>query len=389
MKLKIRMALGAITTCALAGSAVAQTLYACDSSRALSTIDMTTGAKTIVGTISVNASTTAGLCFNPDKNVVYLTSTGNDSLYTLDLVSGTATFVGSYGDSAIVMHGLEYDCRNEVLYGVSSHNNGLYIIDQNTGAATLVGTSGLTSFSNLCYDLKNDVMFSTNSGVDSFYRMNRSNGAVALIGPLSGPTNPNGLAYDYRQDRVFLVCNNTDSLYTIDRTNGTATLVGSHAGGNLLGLVYVTNPTSHAADALTILSGTPFGGTVAETAVSDDAYFYLLNDENDPNGVVELGFSGVASDTPLKISVESAATRTDLSQFIDAFNHITGGYNNLRTSVPTLADSTEKIAVEPNSPYVTPGSGSMRLRIRWIPQADLEASDGWSESLDLVRVLAL
>jgi len=129
------LALIVLGAAVLATSASAQQLYAVDSSRALYTIDMTTGAKTLVATVSANAGTTAGLCYDPVNNIVYLTSTSNDSLYSLDLATGNATLIGLYGDSLVVMHGLEFDDSTGTLYGVSSHNNGLYTINPLTGAA--------------------------------------------------------------------------------------------------------------------------------------------------------------------------------------------------------------------------------------------------------------
>jgi hypothetical protein len=224
----------------LSGQAAAQSrLIAVDSSRALSEINMSNGSKTLIGTVSANAGTTAGLAHDRVNNIVYLTSTGNDSVYTLDILTGTATLIGAYGDAAIVMHGLEYDESTGILYGVSSHNNGLYNIDKTTGAATLIGTSGLTSFTNLGYNSDTDVMYATNSGSDSFYSMNRATGATTLIGALTGPTNPNGVAYNFDNDTMYLVDNSTDTLYTIDLTTGAATVVGSTGTGNLLGLVYI------------------------------------------------------------------------------------------------------------------------------------------------------
>lgn len=234
-----RLLRAALTVAALSSVGSAQFLVTIDSSRAISTIDPATGAKTVFATATSNASTTAGLAYDSSTRTMYLTSTGNDSLYTLDLATGTATLIGAYGNSSLVMHGLELDTSTGRLYGVSSHDNGLYAIDRNTGAATLIGTSGLTSFTNLGYDSIANVMYATNSGTDSFYRMDLATGAVTLIGPLTGPTNPNGLAFDSDTATMYLVDNSTDSLYTIDQTTGAATLVGTNGSGNLLGLAYL------------------------------------------------------------------------------------------------------------------------------------------------------
>jgi hypothetical protein len=111
----------ALLLVALAAGAAGQTMYAVDSGRALFTVDMGTGAKTQVGTVSSNAGVCGGLAADLANSIVYLTSTSLDSLFTLDLATGTATLVGLYGDSAVVMHGLEYDSSTGILYGVSSH----------------------------------------------------------------------------------------------------------------------------------------------------------------------------------------------------------------------------------------------------------------------------
>lgn len=84
----------------MAGSAFGQgVMIAVDSSRALFEINIATGAKTPIGTVSSNAGTTAGLAYDQATGTIYLTSTSTDSLYTLDLATGNATLVGFYGDS--------------------------------------------------------------------------------------------------------------------------------------------------------------------------------------------------------------------------------------------------------------------------------------------------
>lgn len=258
---------------ALAAPATAQQLLAIDSSRAISVIDATTGARQVVATASSNGGTTAGLAYDLATQTLYTTSTGNDSLYTLDVRTGTATLVGAYGNSALVMHGLEVDASTGTLYGVSSSDNGLYTIDKTTGVATLVGTTGLTSFTNLCYDLATGTMYCTNSGTDSFYSIDVATGVVTLIGALNGPTNPNGLAYHPTTGQIHLVCNSTDRLYSIDRATGQATPIGPAVSSNLLGLAYATNVgdvtrQAHACGPLSIQTiGLPVLGSNVATTV--------------------------------------------------------------------------------------------------------------------------
>ncbi len=226
----------------VAGQALAQgRLIGVDSSRALYEIDMGTAVKTQIGTVSANASTTAGLAVGAG-GTVYLTSSGNDSLYTVDLLTGNATLVGAYGDSAIVMHGLEYVGATNTLYGMSSHNGGLYTINQGTGVATLVGTTGLTSFHNLGYNSSTGVMYMTNSSTDSSYIIDLATANVTFLSGLGDPTNPNGMAFNNDNGNLYMIDNNTDDLYTINMGSGIATSIGDMGSGNLLGLAYVADP---------------------------------------------------------------------------------------------------------------------------------------------------
>ncbi len=219
-----------------------QTLFAVDSSRAFYSVDMNTGAKTLLCTVSSNAGTTGGLAYDRFNDIMYLTSTSNDSLYTLNTTTCAATLVGPYGDSTLVMHGLEYDLSTGDLYGGSNGN--LYKINKTNGAAAIVGISGLTSFLNLGYNSDTDVLYASSSGSDSFYTISRSTGAVTLIGPLVNSGNPNGMAYDYNNDIMFMVDNTADMLFKMNLATGEAVSIGSTGSGNLLGLAYVPEPAT-------------------------------------------------------------------------------------------------------------------------------------------------
>jgi len=242
----------ASVTVLLAPVVEAQThIIAVDSSRNLYEIDPATGVKTQFGTVSSNAGTCAELAIGP-SNTVYVSSTGNDSLYTVDLGTGTATLVGAYGDSAIVMHGLEYVPATNTLYGVSSHNNGLYEINQSTGVATLIGTSTLSSFSNLGWNSTTGIMYLTNSGADSLYTINLATGATTLVGALNTSTNPNGVTYDPDTGTLYMADNSTDNFYSIDMATGNASVIGSMGSGNILGLAWIDGPIPVELQSLTV-----------------------------------------------------------------------------------------------------------------------------------------
>ncbi len=248
------LTLTSCTATALAGAA-AGNLYAVDSSRALFEVNMQTGEKTPIGTVSANAGTSAGLAYRDENGTVYLTSTNNDSLYTLDLTTGAATLVGPYGDAALVMHGLEYNSQNNTMYGMSSHNAGLYTISMETGAATFVGVSGIvggSNFHNLVFASDTNTMYGVASVTDSFYSVNLNTGAFSLIGVIGGATNPNSMAFNSISNIIYVADNNTDILYRINRNTGAGTEVGPMGPGNILGLVYIP-PTVTVSGNLTLL----------------------------------------------------------------------------------------------------------------------------------------
>lgn len=254
-----KIALLTVAALAIGSAASAQgRLFALDSNRSLYDINMMTAERTLIGQVSANAGTTAGLAYDGSTGTIYLTSTSNDAVYTLDIDTGVATLIGGYGDPGIVMHGIEWDSSTGTLYGASGGGTtagNFYTIDTSTGFASLVGNNGLTSFTNLGYNSTTNTMYATNSGTDSFYSVNRATGATTLIGPLLTSTNPNGLAYNAANGLMYMVDNSTDNLYTINLQTGEATIIGFIGSGNYLGLVWIPSPGAAALLGLGALAG--------------------------------------------------------------------------------------------------------------------------------------
>ena len=146
------------TRCALAALALpsllsAQRMFVVDSSRVVSELDLVTATRTQVGTLPTAVGTSAGFAYDFSRGRLYVSSTGNDSIYLVDTTNWNAKLIGNYGvGSSVVMHGLEWDALNDQLYAASTDGS-FYTVDRLTGAATLVGNTGLTSFHNLGYDL--------------------------------------------------------------------------------------------------------------------------------------------------------------------------------------------------------------------------------------------
>lgn len=136
----------------------------------------------------------------------------------------------------------------------------------------------------------------------------------------------------------------------------------------------------------TIVDGIPFGGNVASLAASDDDKVYILNDESTSNAtIVFTGTGAPAPTTSVTVTMETSATRNDLSEFQDSFNYSSNEWVNLGGTSSSLTDVTQVRTLPGTGAAFVSGTGEVRSRIRWIPQVDLEAADGWAESTDFVK----
>ncbi len=149
-------------------------------------------------------------------------------------------------------------------------------------------------------------------------------------------------------------------------------------------LRYKTGETL-SADTFTIITGTPFGGGVPELAASDDQSAFILNDENDLNGEAEMTTTTtILTPSSLKFTFEGAATRSDITQFVELFRYSNSTWQLASLSTTALADTTVMYTATSPAQMVGP-AGILKARVRYIPQADLEAGDGWAESIDFVK----
>jgi DNA-binding beta-propeller fold protein YncE len=273
----MRTTLSVLLPCIFLVPAAAQRMFALDANRSVYELDLTTAVRTLVGTVSGNAGVAAGFTYDRVTGKLWLTSSGNDSVYLVDLTNWSASLVGNYGLGTVVaMHGIEWDSSTNTLWAMSQHNGGLYTVDQATGSATLLGLSGTIGFQNLAHAALTDTMFMTASGTDSLYTIDRATGAATLIGAMgAGAANVNGLAFDSDNQTLYATDNLTDNLYSIDTTTGAATAIGATAGTNLVGLVFVPgggrlSRVEHGCGAATIrVTGHPAIGATIETVLDN------------------------------------------------------------------------------------------------------------------------
>jgi len=204
-------------------------------------IDPATGARTLVGPIVGASSTIGALAYDDTSGVLYVSSTGNDSLYTLDLATLTTTLVGPYNIGAtVVMHGLEDVPATGKLYGKSSSLAGagdFFEIDKVTGQATPISALGFGGFGSLSY--VNGTMYAADTVGDNLHTVDLTTGVATLVGPF-GLAGAIGIGLANSAATGLLATDNTsDSLYRINLMTGAATLIGAQGAGNIISLEFV------------------------------------------------------------------------------------------------------------------------------------------------------
>lgn len=364
-------------------------LYALTSSRNLFEVNPLTIKSTNLF-IGPGTLTQASLAYDSRRQLFYMSTTSTpNALYQYNIANGNVGLIGDYGLTPNpLVHGIEYDPQMDTLWGVCSASGGdrFFRTSPIVGGAAVIGNTGVvtTGFNNLGYDSRRNVLFMTNSNLDNLYTINRATGAATLVGPHGAALSINGLAFAKDLGVLYGIENN-GNIHRINQTTGETILMGDVGTGNFLGLVYVEDQAATLENA-NITSGTYFGGTFESLLNSDNDSVFIICDENGPNGTIELRWS-TCLDTASMVhfKVETAATRTDLSEFLDVFDYNTNTWDFMLVSSPGLVDSSITAHHTASGDHIN-ALYNARTRIRWIPQEDLVAEDGWSMSIDQVTL---
>ncbi len=118
-------------------------VYAPNKADALATVDLTTGAITIVAPINGAAPnawqlniTNSGAAFISGYSDI-----SGDTLYGIDLTTATTTLIGSM--APVNLGAMGYDYKTDTIYAFNNNNKrGVYTIDRATGVATNTGITG-------------------------------------------------------------------------------------------------------------------------------------------------------------------------------------------------------------------------------------------------------
>ncbi|MCK5406142.1 MAG: choice-of-anchor D domain-containing protein, partial [Candidatus Krumholzibacteria bacterium] len=160
-------------------------------------IDTTTGAQTILGTLTpFGGERFTGMAVDPTDGSIYMTSTnvGTSSLYLVDVGTVTATWIGPIGLPGIIA--VAVDDQGE-MYAHDIVTDELVRIDKTTGTGTAVGPLGYDANfgQGMAFDLVSGQLYLAafnNATIQAELRIaDRTTGATMLVGVL-GSTVPGG-----------------------------------------------------------------------------------------------------------------------------------------------------------------------------------------------------
>lgn len=346
-------------------------------------LDPNSATPSVAFTLPGDSAILGSFTYVPSSRRVLASSTGTSELCEVDVQNNNVFGVGPFGGPPPFIHGLEA-LEGDNVFGVASLSGGNQFLRINsaTGAATAIGSTGLgIGLRNMAYDGLNSTLYLADTASLSLYSVNVITGNPTLLAPLSGPTAPGGMAFDNLSNTLYLIETN-GNLWSVNQASGICTLVGDAGSGLFQGLYFVGDEIAPPFD-VTVTSGMPFGGTLASLLASDDEKFFVLSDELEPVSALEIDcrycthvLRGVT------VSLECGATRDDVSLFIELLDVGSSQYEFVGAAQLTLGDAMLSFGAM-GSQYGDE-TGNLKMRLRAVPQADLESSDGWSVFVDLV-----
>jgi len=211
----------------------------------LITVNLSTGAGTLVGTLPSSGSTEIEFNNNTRRAFTQFPD-GSFAGQEFDITTGEA--LGNPVADGSSFTGLEW--VGSSLYGASITGargaSSLRILDPATGASTLVGPTGITNpIAGLAYDETGAVMYGITGGAggggsSNLVSVNLTTGVATVIGSVGF----NGGSLEFAQDGNLYggSTGNTGNLYRINKATGASTLVGPTGFANITGLALVIAP---------------------------------------------------------------------------------------------------------------------------------------------------
>lgn len=174
---------------------------------------------------------------------------------------------------------------------------------------------------------------------------------------------------------------------TLPIATGIRFFIGGTTPGNTVGFDNVlVAPKEVVPSSISVTQGQLLGGNAASLADDDGNKLQLICDEFESTGQVLINATSASTTaSDMLLHVVCGAGRNDLTVFVAMQNKTNNTFTNVSTTTSTLADSDIYATVSSPGNYVHSGTGAMTMRITWIPQNDVDAADGWGETIDSVH----
>jgi hypothetical protein len=203
----------------------------------------TTNPRTVGNKVNMIAVSPGGILYGESQGFINDGPPGQQ-LFTIDITTGAATLVDTLTQPIIVEGDIACDPTTGILYGVDSTGE-LLIINTTSAAVTQVGIIGTNlDLSAMTFDATGN-LWVVNSFGPTLLKVNKANAAILMTVPLD-PINQEvgGLAFS-PAGTLFHAAGTTGKLYTLNTTTGQAPTIGSLApSGGIWGLAWAPDPTS-------------------------------------------------------------------------------------------------------------------------------------------------
>lgn len=187
------LALGAVLSSIASASSL---YYVDDTTQTLNVIDTVTFNSTLIGATGVEG-TFGDMAWDRTTGTMYFVAgRSNNNLYTLDLSTGAATLVGSHGVDDLF--GLAVNASGQLFAQSTDSSDNFYSLNKLTGAATLVGGDGVYT-GGLTFNTALNEMILLEAGSASVFEVDESTGITSLLGGTQS-INDNDIAYDATTD---------------------------------------------------------------------------------------------------------------------------------------------------------------------------------------------
>ena len=321
-------AVGTGTVSGLSWNASNSKMYVLTTDYKLCTVDMTTGASTLVATVTGMATGALPIWLEIDNaGNAYSADITTDNLYKIDLATGVSTLVGPLGINISFAQDADFNKETNELYMAGytgGGTGGIYKVNLTTGATTLVGSTTPNNEEYTMFSIADSIDPPLNKAfVKNSYPTPMNFSTIPLTPPhtptVLGPLTKSIFADDLAGD---------GNLYGLDDTSKTLVKIYNDGSVRLVGSL-VNVP---ATDVVTGLSWNRANNTMYATSTSGTAG--TLYTVNLTTGAATVVGSTTGSNSPIWLEIDNNGLAYSADVGTDTFNSI-----NLSTGAATLVGS--------------------------------------------------